>query len=90
MYKEGKSIKVIAGERGLVEGTIESHLASYVEKGLLDVNDFLKPTKLKAIMKCFAQGMTKSSEIKSALPDSYTWGEIKMGLAYASSNDPHD
>ena len=90
MYKEGKSIKVIAEERGLVEGTIESHLAHYVEKGLLDVNDFLKPTKLKAIMKCFAQGMTKSGEIKTALPDSYTWGEIKMGLAYASANDPHD
>ncbi|MEP1460317.1 helix-turn-helix domain-containing protein [Ekhidna sp.] len=90
MYKEGKSIKVIAEERGLVAGTIESHLAHYVEKGLLDVNDFLKPTKLKAIMKCFAEGMTKSSEIKSALPDSYTWGEIKMGLAFAISNDPLD
>lgn len=90
MYKEGKSMKVIAEERGLVEGTIESHLAQYVEKGLLDVNDFLKPTKLKAIMKCYAQGLTRSGEIKSALPDSYTWGEIKMGLAYASTNDPHD
>ena len=90
MYKEGKSIQVIAEERGLVEGTIESHLASYVQKGLLDIHDFLKPTKLKAIMKCYAQGMTKSGEIKSALPNSYTWGEIKMGLAYATTNDPHD
>lgn len=90
MYKDGKSIKVIAEERGLVEGTIESHLAQYVSKGLLDVNDFLKPTKLKAIMKCFAEGKEKSGEVKAALPDSYTWGEIKMGLAYATSNDPLD
>lgn len=90
MYKEGKSIKVIAEERGLVEGTIESHLALYVKKGMLDINDFLKPTKLKAILKCFAEGKEKSSEIKSSLPSSYTWGEIKMGLAYATSNDPHD
>ncbi|MEP1032415.1 helix-turn-helix domain-containing protein [Ekhidna sp.] len=90
MYKTGKSTRVIAEERGLVQGTIESHLAQYVEKGLLDINDFLKPTKLKAILKCYAQGMTNSGEIKSALPDSYTWGDIKMGLAYATSNDPLD
>ncbi len=90
MYKEGKSIKVIAEERGLVEGTIESHLAQYVENGTLDIKDFLKPAKLKAILKCYDQGMTKSGEIKSALPDSYTWGEIKMGLAYATSNDQSD
>ncbi|WP_436516443.1 helix-turn-helix domain-containing protein [Ekhidna sp. To15] len=90
MYKEGKSMKVIAEERGLVEGTIESHLAQYVEKGMLDVTDFLKPTKLKAIMKCYEQGLTKSGEIKSALPDSYTWGEIKMGIAHATSSDQPD
>ncbi|MEP3999390.1 MAG: helix-turn-helix domain-containing protein [Ekhidna sp.] len=84
MYKEGKSIKVIAEERGLVEGTIESHLAQYVEKGELDVTDFLKPAKLKAILKCHEQGLTKSGEIKGALPDSYTWGEIKMGLAHVN------
>lgn len=90
MYKEGKSVKVIADERGLVESTIESHLATYVENGLLDVTDFLKPSKLKAILKCYDQGLTRSGEIKSALPDSYTWGEIKMGLAHATSNDQPD
>ena len=90
MHKEGKSIKVIAEERGLVEGTIESHLTQYVKKGLLDVTNFLKPSKLKAILKCYDQGMTKFGEIKSALPDSYTWGEIKMGLAHATANDQPD
>jgi energy-coupling factor transporter ATP-binding protein EcfA2 len=85
MYKDGKSIKVIAEERGLVEGTIESHLAKYVESGDLDASQFVKPTKLKAILKCYDEGLTKSGEIKGALPDSYTWGEIKMGIAHASS-----
>ncbi|MEQ8906810.1 helix-turn-helix domain-containing protein [Ekhidna sp.] len=86
MYKEGKSIKVIAEERGLVEGTIESHLAKYVEIGDLDASQFVKPTKLKAILKCYDEGLTKSGEIKGALPDSYTWGEIKMGIAHAQAN----
>lgn len=86
MYKEGKSIKVIAEERGLVQGTIESHLASFVEEGLLDVKDFLKPSKLKAILKYYKEGHTRSGELKAVLPDSYTWGDIKMGLAHASAN----
>lgn len=87
MYKEGKSIKVIAEERGLVEGTIESHLAKYVESGDLDASQFVKPTKLKAILKCYDEGLTKSGEIKGALPDSYTWGEIKMGIAHAQAKE---
>lgn len=87
MYKEGKSIKVIAEERGLVEGTIESHLAKYVEMGELEVTDFVKPSRLKNILKCYDEGLTKSGEIKGALPDSYTWGEIKMGLAHAVAKE---
>ncbi|WP_424960964.1 helix-turn-helix domain-containing protein [Ekhidna sp.] len=86
MYKNGgKSIKVIAEERGLAEGTIESHLAKYVELGELDVTDFVKPSRLKNILKAHDEGLTKSGEIKGALPDSYSWGEIKMGLAHANS-----
>lgn len=83
MYKEGKSVKVIAEERGLVEGTIESHLASFVKEGKLDVTDFVKPSRLKNILKCYDEGLTKSGEIKSVVPDSYTWGEIKMAIAHA-------
>ncbi|WP_462249787.1 helix-turn-helix domain-containing protein [Ekhidna sp.] len=90
MFKEGKSIQVIAEERGLVEGTIESHLAQFVQNGLLDIEDILKPSKIKAILKCYSQGLTKSGEIKAALPDSYTWGEIKIGLAHAIANDQSD
>ena len=90
MYKEGKSIKVIAEERGLIEGTIESHLAKYVESGELDASEFVKPTKLKAILKCYNEGLTRSGEIKGALPDSYTWGEIKMGIAHAEANGQSD
>ncbi len=90
MFKEGKSIAVIAEERGLVEGTIESHLAQFVQNGLLQIEEIMKPSKIKAIMKCYSQGLTKSGEIKAALPDSYTWGEIKIGLAHAISNDQSD
>lgn len=87
MYKEGKSIMVIAEERGLVEGTVESHLATYVKEGKLNVTDFVKPSRLKNILKCYDKGLTKSGEIKGALPDSYSWGEIKMALAHLESTN---
>lgn len=90
MYKEGKSLKVIAEERGLVESTIEAHLAQYVEAGKLSAEDFVKPTKLKTILKCYQEGLTRSGEIKGALPDSYSWGEIRMGIAHAIANGPSD
>jgi len=41
MYKEGKSIDEIAIERGLVPGTIASHLMRYVTAGLLNINEFI-------------------------------------------------
>lgn len=83
MHKEGKSIKVIAAERGLVEGTIEGHLASFVKKGKLDVTKLIKPSRLKTILKCYDEGLQKASEIKPVVPDSYTWGEIRLAIAHA-------
>ena len=41
MYKAGKSIEQIATERGLVPGTIASHLMRYVTAGLLNINEFI-------------------------------------------------
>ncbi|MBN2765818.1 MAG: AAA family ATPase [Paludibacteraceae bacterium] len=45
MYKEGKSIDEIATERGLVPGTIASHLMRYVTAGLLNINEFISEEK---------------------------------------------
>ncbi|NQZ77052.1 MAG: helix-turn-helix domain-containing protein, partial [Ekhidna sp.] len=89
MYKEGKSVKVIADERGLVVGTIESHLASFVREGKLEVTDFVKPSRLKNLLKCYDEGLHKSGEIKAVVPDSYTWGEIKMAIAHAEKISAH-
>jgi uncharacterized protein YpbB len=83
MFNNGFTIARIAQERGLVQSTIEGHLAYFVEKGKLDINKLLSPEKQQAIEKELAADHNNSlSEVKNALGTDYSYGEIKMMLAY--------
>ena len=83
MFNNGLTIARIAQERGLVQSTIEGHLSFFVEKGKLDINKLLSPEKQQAIEKELATDHNNSlSEVKNALGDDYSYGEIKMMLAY--------
>ncbi len=82
MFNKGLTIDKIAKERGLVKSTIEGHLAFFVEKGKLDINKLLSPEKRQAIEKELATDHNNSlSEVKNALGDDCSYGEIKMILA---------
>jgi uncharacterized protein YpbB len=82
MFNKGLTIAGIAKERGLVQSTIEGHLSFFVEKGELDINKLLSPEKQQAIEKELAVDHNNSlSEVKNALGDDYSYGEIKMMLA---------
>ncbi len=83
MFNKGLTIARIAQERGLVQSTIEGHLSFFVEKGKLDINKLLSPEKQQAIEKELAVDHNNSlSEVKTALGDNYSYGEIKMMLAW--------
>jgi len=83
MFNKGLTIAVIAKERGLVQSTIEGHLSFFVEKGKLDINKLLSPEKQQAIKKELATDHNNSlSEVKTALGDDYSYGEIRMMQAY--------
>ncbi|MEA3546547.1 MAG: helix-turn-helix domain-containing protein [Thermodesulfobacteriota bacterium] len=83
MFNSGLTIAQIAGERGLVNSTIEGHLTFFVAKGELNINKLLSAEKQKAIEKKLSE-MRKNSlgEVKNALGDGYSYGEIKMILAH--------
>ncbi len=82
MFNKGLTIAEIARERGMVQSTIEGHLAFFVEKGTLDINKLLSPEKQQAIEKKLAATHNNSlSEVKKELGENYTYGEIKMMLA---------
>ncbi len=83
MFNKGLTIDRIAQERGMVQSTIEGHLAFFVEKGKLDINKLLSPEKQQTIEKELATDHNNSlKEVKNALGDDYSYGEIRMMLAY--------
>jgi len=82
LYKEGKTIEEIAQERSLVPSTIESHLCTYVESGEIDPFDIIDKEKFNNILTLITPETAGSGEIKAQLGDEYSWGEVKMALAY--------
>ncbi|GAB4243326.1 MAG: helix-turn-helix domain-containing protein [Ekhidna sp.] len=82
LFKEGKSISEIAKERGYVVGTIEGHLAQYVENGTIPITELVKEKRVEKIMKVLTSDAVGLGEIKSRLPKDYTYGEIKLVVAH--------
>lgn len=82
LYQQGKGIKEIANERNLVAGTIESHLAQYVENGTIPIEDLVDPKKVKKIVGVLESDAVGLSEIKSKLPKNCSYGEIKLVIAH--------
>ena len=81
MHRAGKDIEEIAEERNLAVSTIGTHLAKYVEKGELDVADFVSRDRLQlAEEKLRARSPDES--MYYALQFDFSNIEIMMVLAY--------
>ncbi len=81
-YREGKTIEEIAKERQLAESTIESHLSYYVARGEISIVTFVDEYKIKPILEVSRRlETTKLGEIKNALGDEYTYGDLRFVLA---------
>ncbi len=82
MYKSGKTIEEIAGERSLAITTIEGHLAHYVGKGELDLDEFVEESKIEPIIKASEElETTRLSPIKGILGDEFTYSDLKFVMA---------
>lgn len=83
LFHTGLALGEIAEKRGLSLATIEGHLAFWVEEGALEIGELLAPEKLHTISKTVQTMSDKTlSEIKAALGDHYTYGEIKLTKAH--------
>lgn len=84
MYKNGYTVEDIAQLRGMVHGTIESHLSYYVTTGELDILNFVSEEKISNIKEVIGRLQTTDSlsNIKAALDDEYSYGDIRMVMAY--------
>jgi len=82
LYKEGKSIAEIAAQRNLTVNTIEGHLAKFVRRGDISINELVSSEKLvliEAALKDF-DGIS-ISPIKQSLGEGISFGEIKLVMA---------
>ena len=89
LYKEGKTVQEIAAIRSFTTGTIEGHLSNFINSGEISVFDIVSKIKVAKIMAYIIQHPgADSSEIKTALGDDISYGELKAvmnHLAYINA-----
>lgn len=82
LFKDGLSIVDIAKERGMVPSTIESHLISFISKGVLNANELMDEEKIETIRKVVsANSELGLTPLKEMLGDDYSYSEIKIATA---------
>jgi ATP-dependent DNA helicase RecQ len=83
LFKSGHSVSAIAEQRKLSLSTIEGHLAFYVQRGALAIEDVMDSFKIQPIQKALEQtGGLALGPVKGLLGDSYSYGEIRMVMAH--------
>lgn len=90
LYKEGKTIEEIAKERELVTGTIEGHLSQYIQRGELDPYEIVDKQKLDNIMTLIGPETQGMNDIKAKLGNEYSYGEIKVAIAWYRFKKPKE
>ncbi|MET0636357.1 MAG: helix-turn-helix domain-containing protein [Chitinophagaceae bacterium] len=82
-FRDGLKVEEIAVRRGLTVGTIESHLASCVSNGELNVEELLSREKLLLIEPVLeTMGEKTLAVIKQELGESVGFGDIRITMAW--------
>jgi ATP-dependent DNA helicase RecQ len=82
LYKKGNTIAEVAATRNLAVTTVEGHLASYVAKGLIPVQEFIEAEKLGIIepaLENYDGGPI--TPIMAQLENKVSFSEIRFALA---------
>ena len=89
LYKQGKSVKDIAKERDLNQQTIVRHLAHYVAKGMISVDDLVPSSRSETIREVLDScgGVKSLSAIKEACPSDVTYQDIVLVIASVERED---
>ena len=88
LYKQGMSVKDIAKERDLNQQTIVRHLAHYVAKGMISVDELVPASRVETIQEVLSGlGSVKSlAAIKEACPSDITYQDIVLVIASVESD----
>lgn len=79
LFQEGKTIQEIAEARNLTEGTIQSHLISFIGTDL-KATDLLEADKLEKVLETIKQYPGKNTtELKLILGSNYSYADVRIG-----------
>jgi hypothetical protein len=84
-FNAGMTVAQIAQERGLVEGTIQSHLAKAVEAGRIEVFKVVSKEKVEQIIQVMEEmpHAFTSKELFDKLSGKFSYGELRAVMAHA-------
>lgn len=79
LFQEGRNIQEIAKARNLTEGTIQSHLISFIGTDL-KATDLLEAEKLDKVLKIIKANPDKNTtELKLLLGKDYSYADVRIG-----------
>jgi ATP-dependent DNA helicase RecQ len=82
LFQKGNSIEQIAALRKLSSGTVEGHLAFYVQQGKLSLDEVVDVDRVPLIRQAIEQvGGKMLTPIKQFLGENYSYNEIRYVLA---------
>lgn len=83
LFKEGQTVADIANARNLTVGTIETHLAHFVQQGEINIEELVSREKVLLIEPALKEFDGKSvGPIKQKLGDDISFGEIRLVIAW--------
>jgi len=81
LFKSGLSVQEVAKERSLTTGTIESHLASFIPSGDVDILELIDIKRYKKLINAIEETKFKSlTELKEKVDKSFSFMELRMVL----------
>lgn len=88
LYRQGKTIEMIANERNLKEGTIYGHLMRYALRGELPIDELLPPEHRQTIVRAIkmAGGTTDTKVIRQLCPPEIAYAEIRAVVELMRKN----
>ncbi len=83
LYKQGLSVEKIAKERDLHRRTIIGHLAHYVAKGMINVEELVPSGRIDSVNEAISKtGLLKGlAAVKEACPSDVTYEDITLVIA---------
>ncbi len=83
LFEKGMTVAEIAKHRGLVESTIEGHLASYIPTGEINITQLMPEQKFQELEKAMKSLKYEGlGDLKTQLNNEYTFGELKAMELY--------